>query len=43
MAGSDDVGPHDYGPPMHDGQTAFSSAADDTITPPAGVMIGQHT
>ena len=42
IADGDDVGDYDYGSIMHYGRTAFSKNGLDTITPPAGVTIGQR-
>ena len=39
----DDVGLYDYGSIMHYSRDAFSKNGRDTITPPAGVEIGQRT
>lgn len=39
----DDVGNYDYGSLMHYPRTAFTKNGLDTITPPAGVTIGQRT
>jgi astacin len=42
IADGDDVGEYDYGSLMHYGRTAFTKNGLDTITPPAGVTIGQR-
>ncbi|MBN1641366.1 MAG: M12 family metallopeptidase [Anaerolineae bacterium] len=42
IADGDDVGAYDYGSIMHYGRTAFTKNGLDTITPPAGVTIGQR-
>ena len=39
----DDVGTYDYGSIMHYPRKAFTKNGLDTITPPAGVTIGQRT
>jgi astacin len=42
IADGDDVGGYDYGSIMHYPNWAFSKNGLDTITPPAGVSIGQR-
>lgn len=42
IADGDDVGGYDYGSIMHYPRTAFSKNGLDTITPPAGISIGQR-
>ena len=42
IADGDDVGDYDYGSIMHYHRTAFTKNGQDTITPPAGVTIGQR-
>ena len=42
IADGDDVGGYDYGSIMHYPSWAFSKNGLDTITPPAGVSIGQR-
>jgi hypothetical protein len=42
IADGDDVGPYDFGSIMHYGRTAFGIGGAETITPPAGVTIGQR-
>lgn len=42
ISDGDDVGPYDYGSIMHYSRDAFSKNGLDTITPPAGVEIGQR-
>jgi hypothetical protein len=43
IADGDDVGSYDYGSIMHYPRDAFSKNGLDTITPPAGVTLGQRT
>jgi hypothetical protein len=43
IAEGDDVGGYDYGSIMHYPRDAFTKNGLDTITPPAGISIGQRT